>query len=217
MSATVWFITAIVGFSLSGIAFVTAAVMFFKMNIPSIIGDLNGKTVAKEMKELRANNLSTGDKSFRPSRTNMDRGMLTEKVIPELSGKASGEAHKSKRLDRTTGEMNGMPSNERGDAFKQRRSGDVFSAGSDNTKGATTGSLSDYATEVLSSSPTDALFDNTAETVNGKPANAPPTSVLTNGTGSPGNTSELELPGNVASVEFRLVRNYVVTHSEEVI
>ena len=52
MSANTWLIIAIIGFSLSGIALIAAVIMFIRLNIPAIIGDLSGRTVAREIKAL---------------------------------------------------------------------------------------------------------------------------------------------------------------------
>ncbi|MBR0467070.1 MAG: hypothetical protein IJJ40_06240 [Clostridia bacterium] len=80
MSANTWLIIAIVGFSLGGIALISAVFMFIKMNIPSIIGDLSGKTVAREIKAIRESNSKSGDKLHKSSHVNISRGFLTEKV-----------------------------------------------------------------------------------------------------------------------------------------
>ena len=80
MSANTWLIIAIIGFSLSGIALIAAVIMFIRLNIPAIIGDLTGRTVAREIKAMRDTNASSGDKRFRPSAVNLERGTLTEKV-----------------------------------------------------------------------------------------------------------------------------------------
>ena len=104
MSAMAWLIIAIVGFSLAGIALVAAVIMFIKMNIPAIIGDLTGKTVAREIKAMRESNASSGDKRFRPSAVNLERGTLTEKVAnTPMSTSDLKKAHASKRLDKTGG------------------------------------------------------------------------------------------------------------------
>lgn len=81
MSAETWMIIAIVGFSLAGVALIIAIFMFTKMKIPSVIGDLSGKTVAREIKEMKELNSSKGDRSFRPSKVNIERGTLTETVV----------------------------------------------------------------------------------------------------------------------------------------
>lgn len=102
MSATTWLIIAIVGFSLSGIALATAIFMFIKMNIPAVIGDLSGKTVAREIKAMRDANASSGNKIHRSSSVNVNRGKLTEKVVDEeIDSSVRAAAHASKRLDRT--------------------------------------------------------------------------------------------------------------------
>ena len=103
MSATTWFIIAIVGFSLSGIFLIAAVILFIKLNIPAVIGDLSGKTVARQIKAIREAN----EAIHRSSHVNLERGMLTEKVKeseqPANAASVSyqGQAHSSKRLDKT--------------------------------------------------------------------------------------------------------------------
>ncbi len=102
MSATTWLIIAIVGFSLSGVALAAAVFMFIKMNIPAVIGDLTGKTVAREIKAMRDANASSGEKLHKSSPVNANRGKLTESVPAEPAAAAyMAKAHGSKRLDRT--------------------------------------------------------------------------------------------------------------------
>ena len=142
MSASTWFIIAIVGFSLAGIALITAIFMFIKMDIPSIVGDLSGKTVAKEIKAMREMNSATGNKIHRSSRVNLERGMLTDKVDIDMPEKAPmGAAHASKRLDNTTGSMGKQSENIPVMVKKEK---ETFS-----TQVPTTESFSDNATEVL--------------------------------------------------------------------
>lgn len=89
MSASTWFLIAIGGFSLSGIALIVAILMFIKMNIPAIIGDLNGKTVAREIQAMRNANAAAGDKHYEPSPVNAKRGRLTDPIhapAPVYSG-----------------------------------------------------------------------------------------------------------------------------------
>lgn len=137
MSATTWLIIAIVGFSLSGIALTAAVFMFIKMNIPAIIGDLTGKTVAKEIKAMRDANESSGNKIHKSSSVNINRGKLTEKVKNEGSGGLTPVAHASKRLDRTGSGRSASLQNEE----KGHTSGN-------SAKGRTTESLSANVDEV---------------------------------------------------------------------
>lgn len=80
MDASTWNLISIVGYSLSGILLIVVVFMFFKMNIPAIIGDLNGKTAARQIQEIREKNKLTGNKQHRPSTFNVERGTLTAPV-----------------------------------------------------------------------------------------------------------------------------------------
>lgn len=226
MSATAWLIIAIVGFSLAGIALIVAVFMFIKMNIPSVIGDLTGKTVAREIKAMREFNNSKGDRRFRPSKVNMERGTLTEKVDTLIDDdKAMAEAHASKRLDRT--ETNENKKNSK----SQKSNGtiglndfemnptDVLNEGSTPTE-----VLGDNSTEVLESNATEMLSKNQTEVLNtdntevlSKNKNEPidnSTTVLSDGTTVLEGIETLE---NNKSVAFRITKDHVITHTDEVI
>lgn len=129
MSAQTWNIISIVGFLLSGIALIAAILIFIKFKIPSVIGDLTGKTVAREIKAMRENNSASGAKLHRPSSVNAARGKLTQQVgnsgaMPSNMSAPSVQAygvpapgavpvaHASKRLDKTSESLNPQ-------AFKQ--------------------------------------------------------------------------------------------------
>ena len=226
MSATAWLIIAIVGFSLAGIALIVAVFMFIKMNIPSVIGDLTGKTVAREIKAMREFNNSKGDRRFRPSKVNLERGTLTEKVDTSIDDKkAMAEAHSSKRLDRTETKENKKNSK------SQKSNGtiglndfemnptDVLNEGSTPTE-----VLSDNSTEVLESNATEVLSENQTEVLNTDNTEAlsentnelfdDSTTVLSEGTTVLENTEEL---GNNKPVSFKIIKDNVITHSDEVI
>lgn len=211
MSATTWFIIAIVGFSLSGIAFVAAIFMFIKMNIPAIIGDLSGKTVAREIKAMRESNASSGDKRFRPSAVNLERGTLTEKVfnIP-MSMADLKKAHASKRLDKTGGlGKSGKKVGATGldDGVSPVRPVVSGSATKETEK------LIDNATEVLSNA-TEVLESGATDVL------APATEVLSNGTTVLGGTTVLsgtkELNAeDIKPVAFKVIRSEIIVHSDE--
>ena len=91
MSATVWLIIAIISFSLAGVAFIVAVFMFIKMNIPAIIGDLTGRTVAKEVKAMKAAHMSVGNRSYskanivsNPRKSFIKYNNITDPVKTEL-------------------------------------------------------------------------------------------------------------------------------------
>ena len=215
MSATAWFIIAIVGFSLSGVALVTAVFMFIKMNIPAIIGDLTGKTVAREIKAMRESNASSGDKRFRPSAVNMERGTLTEKVKQEpLDATAIKKAYASKRLDQTEG----LTDNKKLNKTVHKEEINNFNA---------TEALSDNATEFLSSGATDVLDSGATELLDSGATellDSGATELLSDNEDEfvPEGTTVLscteELSENeVVPVKFKVIYNQILVHSDEVI
>jgi len=59
--------------------------LFILFKIPKVIGDVTGRTIKKAVKEIREQNMNSGDKAYKPSPINMARGKLTDKITP--SGK----------------------------------------------------------------------------------------------------------------------------------
>lgn len=176
MSANAWFIIAIVGFSLSGIALAAAVILFFKLNIPSVIGDLTGRTVAREIKAMRETNASSGDKRFRSSAVNLERGTLTEKVADSTTN-GMAIAHASKRLDKPSGEIGSR-------AFRRKKTGtiELSDAVQGKTGSGPTDLLESNATEVLCTdgqegvgeNRTEVLRDNATEVLSDSAAAAQP-------------------------------------------
>ena len=101
MSAQIWYIIGIVGFSLSAVALAAAIIIFIKLDILSVIGDLTGRTVAREVQAIRESNASGGDILHRPSRVNLERGKLTKKASSVFgrSGAFAPFSRLSNRLD----------------------------------------------------------------------------------------------------------------------
>ncbi|WP_223592672.1 hypothetical protein [Neobacillus bataviensis] len=64
MDAIAWLRISIVGYSLGGVLLIVSIFMFLKMNIPAIIGDLTGRTAARKIQEIREQN--TGNKRHTP-------------------------------------------------------------------------------------------------------------------------------------------------------
>ena len=114
MGATTWLIIAIVGFSLSGIALIATVILFIKMNIPAVIGDLSGKTVAREIKAMRDANASSGNKLHKSSHVNVERGELTGRVVEteksmdlrQSLNVVQGDTNTTETLSMNVGEVN---------------------------------------------------------------------------------------------------------------
>lgn len=228
MSATTWLIIAIIGFSLAGIALVVAIFMFINQNIPSVIGDLTGKTVAREIKAMREFNKAHGDRRFRPSEVNLERGTLTEKVeVSREDQQAMAEAHLSKRLDKTPSEDIPVKKKTKGGTIGlndfESPATDVLNEGSNPTE-----VLSDNATEVLSSNETEVLSDTTNATEvlssnetevlsnNATEVLSDSTTVLSEGTTVL--SENVEVSENLATpISFKVTKDKTITHSDEVI
>ena len=68
---------SIIAFAAAGICLVLAVFFWFFFKIPTVIGDLSGRTARKSIAKMRAANEKTGAKSYKESKTNAERGKLT--------------------------------------------------------------------------------------------------------------------------------------------
>ncbi|MEO2076668.1 MAG: hypothetical protein ABGX20_14960 [Bacillus sp. (in: firmicutes)] len=80
MDATTWQIISIVGYSLAGALLITAFVLFLKMKVPAIIGELTGRTEARQIQEIREHR---GNKRHQPNVFDVDPGIIREPVVSE--------------------------------------------------------------------------------------------------------------------------------------
>lgn len=69
---------SIISFAVSGVCLALAVVLWIVFRIPSVIGDLSGRTAKKSIAKLRLANEKTGVKSYRESKVNAQRGKVTE-------------------------------------------------------------------------------------------------------------------------------------------
>ena len=77
---------------LSTIAFIAAAVflviaifLFFRFQIITIINDLSGRTARRSIAQIRENNIRSGERPYRSSAVNLNRGKLTEPIPDDTS------------------------------------------------------------------------------------------------------------------------------------
>lgn len=71
---------SIISFAVAGICLVLAVFFLFFFKIPTVIGDLSGRTARKSIEQMRAANEKTGNKSYKESKTNVARGKLTDTI-----------------------------------------------------------------------------------------------------------------------------------------
>lgn len=74
-----------VGRILAILMFVVSLVLFFVLKIPAVIGDLSGATARKAIENIRNQNEESGDKAYKSSAVNKERGKLTDKISPSGS------------------------------------------------------------------------------------------------------------------------------------
>ena len=73
---------------IAGVAFIAALFLFFYLRITKVVSDLSGRTAKKSIQSLRNRNEQTGSKSYRSSKTNKERGKITD-AIPKKASKSS--------------------------------------------------------------------------------------------------------------------------------
>ena len=67
---------------LCGIMAVITILLFFTLKIPQVIGDLTGSTARKAIEAIRLQNESSGNKTYKTSLVNQERGKITDKISP---------------------------------------------------------------------------------------------------------------------------------------
>lgn len=83
---------SIISFAVAGVSLVLSLFFWFFFKIPTVIGDLSGRTARKSIARMRAANEKTGNKSYKESKTNVARGKLTDTI--KNSGKLKKNATK---------------------------------------------------------------------------------------------------------------------------
>lgn len=81
-----------ISYVIAAISFVLAIFFWFSFKIPSVIGDLSGRTAKKSIAQMRASNERAGGQGYKPSTTNASRGKLTDTM--HQSRKQASDAQK---------------------------------------------------------------------------------------------------------------------------
>ena len=66
----------------AAVFFLAAVALFFLFDIPKVFGEITGSTAKKAIEDIRQQNERTGDKAYKPSAVNAERGKLTDKITP---------------------------------------------------------------------------------------------------------------------------------------
>lgn len=71
-----------IALALCGVMAIVSVLLFFLLKIPRVVGDLTGRTARKAIENIRKQNEESGDKTYKSSAVNMQRGKLTDKISP---------------------------------------------------------------------------------------------------------------------------------------
>lgn len=209
MTAETWLLIAIIGFSLSGVALVVSVFMFIKLNIPSVIGDLNGKTVAREIQAMREANANAPQQGgLLPMYSRARTGRTSRLQTGSLRG-TTGSLRKNPASPRgATGSLRGTTGSLRKNPAPKPEAAPATSVLTSTEAGAT---------DVLTPNATPAtsvLGDNGANTT-------PATSVLSDSTTNPIPTATQAFDTAAAAgdkaVPFHVTRSLVFVHTTETI
>ena len=80
MNAELFSLISVISYIVAGVCLVLAVFFWFFFKIPSVIGDLSGRTARKSIAKMRQANVKSGNKSYRPSAVNAARGKLTDPI-----------------------------------------------------------------------------------------------------------------------------------------
>lgn len=130
---------SVISFVIAGACLVLAVFFWLFFKIPTVIGDLSGRTAKKSIAKMRAANEKTGTKSYKESRINAERGKLTG-TIPNL-----GKPNKSQRTPHDGKPETGLLTENKADGFESEATG-----------------MLDEATSILGSETTGLLVDDNA-------------------------------------------------------
>lgn len=81
-TAEILSLVSLISYIVAGICLALAVFFWFFFKIPSVVGDLSGRTAKKSIEKMRQANERTGNKSYRVSTTNAARGKLTDPMQP---------------------------------------------------------------------------------------------------------------------------------------
>lgn len=77
-------IISLISFVVSGVCLLLAVLFWFIFDIPTVYGDLSGRTARKSIAQMRENNEKSGKVLYRSSITNLERGKTTD-TTPEFT------------------------------------------------------------------------------------------------------------------------------------
>lgn len=71
---------SIASYIVAGVLLLVAVALFFLFDVPKLYGDISGRTAKKAIEAIRQQNADEGNKAYKPSSVNVERGKLTDKI-----------------------------------------------------------------------------------------------------------------------------------------
>lgn len=103
---------SLVSYILAILFFLVAVMLFFVFQVPKLFGDISGANAKKAIENIRKQNEQTGNKAYKPSAVNMERGKLTAKISPSGNLENTGTQTAFTSQTEKIGENNMLPSSE---------------------------------------------------------------------------------------------------------
>lgn len=142
-TAEILSLVSLISYIVAGVCLVLAVFFWFFFKIPSVIGDLSGRTAKKSIEKMRQANVRSGNKSYRASATNVARGKLTDTMQHSTNLKKGKAPEEKTKVEENGRPETGLLSENKADAYVDEKT-DIL----DN--GEPTGSLlDDEATGML--------------------------------------------------------------------
>lgn len=82
MTESVYLLIFYGGAILASLMFILSIVLFFVLRISHVVGDLTGSNARKAIENIRSQNEASGEKIYKSSYTNINRGKITDKISP---------------------------------------------------------------------------------------------------------------------------------------
>lgn len=98
-TAEILSLISLISYIASGALLLLTVFFWFAFKIPTVIGDLSGRTAKKSIARMRASNERAGGQGYKPSATNANRGKLTDLMLqPEKVAKPQKKAEEKKQV-----------------------------------------------------------------------------------------------------------------------
>lgn len=188
------------GAILAAVMFIISLVLFFVLKIPAVIGDLSGATAKKAIENIRNQNEESGEKVYKSSAVNKERGKLTDKIS------SLGSLHQTPNDKLGFGMKTEKISTQRLDIDDTSNETTVLSSGNETTVLNSANETTVLSNDVGETTVLDGMSISNETTVLSQ-------HMLTPGTVDFGNTSELPpLPAF-----FEIEQDITFIHTQEVI